>query len=178
MKNKKSIPAICIFSILIFLIGMCHIYAASQGHTMQSHGFPIESWQVAAMGIGYVVMAFYLWRWGMKENKNNDKQTNFEEDLQNGRYTFNEWSLLNEFNNYAEAELMKSMLQDLGISTKIEPFNKSLFSNNVVKLYVDTALLHRAKLILKDTISDAELDKLAMGKLSQEMYDSKKEKSI
>lgn len=77
----------------------------------------------------------------------------------------NEWSLINEFTNHIEAEALQFILEEAGVPTKLVPLSKITFPNTVVKLYVESALLHRAKWILKDTPTEEELEVLATGKL-------------
>ncbi|KIE17994.1 hypothetical protein DS62_06015 [Smithella sp. SC_K08D17] len=77
----------------------------------------------------------------------------------------NEWSLINEFLNRAEAESLRLLLEEAGVPTRIEPMSSTIFPPSSVKLFVELALLHRAKWILKDTVTDEELDVLATGKL-------------
>jgi hypothetical protein len=62
----------------------------------------------------------------------------------------NEWSLIHEFSNHAEAESMQLLLEESGVPTKIEPLTSTIFPPSGVKLFVESSLLHRAKWILKD----------------------------
>jgi hypothetical protein len=75
----------------------------------------------------------------------------------------NDWSLISEFSNHAEAETLQSILEEAGVPTKLVPLSKITFPNTVVKLYVESSLLHRAKWILKDTPTEEELEVLATG---------------
>lgn len=79
-----------------------------------------------------------------------------------------EWPVISEVPNYAEAEVIKLLLESNNVPTKIElsdPINPQAGVYVMVKSHLE----HRARWILKDKgLSDPELNFLATGELSQE----------
>ena len=77
-----------------------------------------------------------------------------------------EWSAIAKIPNYAEAEVIKVLLESEGVSTQI--IGDSVNPHSGVYLLVEPNLVHRAIWILKsEGITDAELDFLATGELPQ-----------
>jgi hypothetical protein len=73
-----------------------------------------------------------------------------------------DWCVFGEFPNAAEAEVIKSLLETEGVTTKVGPF----VPVKGVRLLIETNLVHRAIWILKNSgFTDAELDFLATGEL-------------
>jgi hypothetical protein len=167
-RNKPEPPKELSLAVISFLIGAYFIYEASQGHIMHNHGFVVDSWQIGAMGIFLIMVALYLWRVGINKKEKMKMENNYsqihEENIENDVYDSEiEWSLLEEFTNHAEAEALQAMLQEAGIPTKLESSGNMQFSNIVLKLYVESALLYKAKCFLQETPSEQELEVLATG---------------
>ncbi len=79
-----------------------------------------------------------------------------------------EWPVIGEMPNYAEAEVIKLLLESENVPTKIE-LSDPINPHSGVHLMVESHLVHRAIWILKNKgISDAELNFLATGELMQE----------
>ena len=80
----------------------------------------------------------------------------------------NEWCIITDIITLAEAEVIKSLLEDEGVETRIEPSDQVMAAITGVRLMVESDLAHRAKWILKrNDFTDEELNYLATGELPQ-----------
>jgi hypothetical protein len=79
-----------------------------------------------------------------------------------------EWPVIAEMPNFAEAEVIKLLLESENVPTKIE-LSDSINPHSGVYIMVESHLVHRAIWVLKNKgISDAELNFLATGELTQD----------
>jgi hypothetical protein len=79
-----------------------------------------------------------------------------------------QWPVIAEMPNYPEAEVIKLLLESNNVPTHIE-LSDPINPQAGVYIMVQSDLVHRAKWILKNKgLSDAELNFLATGELSQE----------
>ena len=79
-----------------------------------------------------------------------------------------QWPVIGEMPNYAEAEVIKLLLESNNVPTKIE-LSDPINPQAGVYVMVESDLVHRARWILKDKgLSDSELNFLATGELTQE----------
>lgn len=86
-----------------------------------------------------------------------------------------EWPIIAEMPNFAEAEVIKLLLEIENVPTKIE-LSESINPHSGVYVMVESHLVHRARWILKDKgISEAELNFLATGELTQDENDEDEE---
>ena len=78
-----------------------------------------------------------------------------------------EWYAFDTYPNAIAAEADAGYLRSEKVAAKVEVINDSPGNVRGARLWVDAALVHRAKwLLLKlDTVSEAELEYLATGKL-------------
>jgi hypothetical protein len=78
----------------------------------------------------------------------------------------NEWCLLDTYGDRYSAEVDAGYLRSESVAAKVEVISDFPGQDRGVQLWVDAALAHRARWLLKlSTVSDAELEFLATGKL-------------
>ena len=78
----------------------------------------------------------------------------------------NEWCLFDTYADRYAAEADAGYLRSESVAAKVEVINDFAGQNYGAQLWVDAALAHRARWLLKlSTVSDAELEYLATGKL-------------
>jgi hypothetical protein len=78
----------------------------------------------------------------------------------------NDWSLLDTYGDHLAAEADAGYLRSELVAAKVEVISDFPGQHRGAKLWVDAALAHRARWLLKlNTVSDAELEYLATGKL-------------
>ncbi len=79
-----------------------------------------------------------------------------------------EWSKVLKLTNFAEAEVIKLLLESDNVRAKIQPLDP-VNPHSGVYILVESGLVHRAKWILKNKcVTDAELTYLATGELLRE----------
>ena len=78
----------------------------------------------------------------------------------------NEWCVLDTYADRLAAEADAGFLRSEMVAAKVEAVSDFPGQDFGAKLWVDAALAHRARWLLKlSTVSDAELEYLATGKL-------------
>lgn len=78
----------------------------------------------------------------------------------------NEWSVLDTYGERLAAEADAGYLRSEMVAAKVEVISDFPGQERGARLLVDAALAHRARWLLKlNTVTDAELDYLATGKL-------------
>jgi hypothetical protein len=78
----------------------------------------------------------------------------------------NEWCVLDTYGDRLAAEADAGFLRSEMVAAKVEVVSDFPGQDRGARLYVDTALAHRARWLLKlGSVSDAELEYLATGKL-------------
>ena len=77
-----------------------------------------------------------------------------------------EWGLLDTYPARIAAEVDAGFLRSEGVAAKVEAMSDFPGQESGAQLWVDAALAHRARWLLKmSTVSEAELEYLATGKL-------------
>jgi hypothetical protein len=85
----------------------------------------------------------------------------------------NEWSVLDTYGDRLAAEADAGYLRSEMVAAKVEVISDFPGQERGAQLWVDAALAHRARWLLKlNTVSDAELDYLATGKLPNSTDDT------
>ena len=85
----------------------------------------------------------------------------------------NEWSVLDTYGDRLAAEADAGYLRSEMVAAKVEVISDFPGQDRGAQLWVDAALAHRARWLLKlNTVSDAELDYLATGKLPNSTDDT------
>lgn len=84
-----------------------------------------------------------------------------------------EWSVLDTYGDRLAAEADAGYLRSEMVAAKVEVISDFPGQDRGAQLWVDAALAHRARWLLKlNTVSDAELDYLATGKLPNSTDDT------
>ena len=79
-----------------------------------------------------------------------------------------EWCVLETYGNAISAEADAGFLRSEQVAAKVEAISDFPGQDRGARLWVDAALAHRARWLLKlAAVSDAELDYLATGKLPE-----------
>jgi len=79
-----------------------------------------------------------------------------------------EWGLLDTYPARIAAEIDAGLLRSEGVAAKVEAISDFPGQESGARLWVDAALAHRARWLLKmSTVSEAELEYLATGKLPE-----------
>jgi hypothetical protein len=85
----------------------------------------------------------------------------------------NEWCVLDTYGDRLAAEADAGYLRSEMVAAKVEVISDFPGQDRGAQLWVDAALAHRARWLLKlNTVSDAELDYLATGKLPNSTDDT------
>ncbi len=86
-----------------------------------------------------------------------------------------DWSVLETYPDRIAAEVDAGFLRSEGVAAKVEAISDFPGQQSGAQLWVDAALLHRARWLLKlATVSEAELESLATGKLPNPPTDDTK----